>query len=209
MRINTAAYRYKFKDIQVQTLIQGAGGAATILQNGAEATAYGAEITSIAQITPAFSLYANLAYQHAEFDVFDEFAANIIGEPNFAAFEFNRSTNLDVAGNRLARTPEIVISAGASYVAELSTDYSLKLDADWYHNSGFFWDPSNQTKQEKYDVVNFSATVVNEPGDWSIQAWLKNAFDEYYFNTITTTSLAVSANEATPRTYGVTVTKNF
>ena len=209
LRVNTSAYRYKFKNIQVQTLIQGEDGAATILQNGAEATAYGAEITSIAQITPAFSINANVAYEHTKFDSFPALAANEIGVPNPDAFEYNRSINLDASGNELARAPKIVISAGAHYVAELSTDHTLKLDADWYHNSGFYWDPSNQTKQEKYDLVNLSATYVNEPGDWSIQAWVKNVFDEYHFNTITTTSLAVSANEAEPRMYGVTVTKNF
>jgi iron complex outermembrane receptor protein len=207
LRVNTSFYHYKFKDIQVQSLAPGGGGA-TLLQNGASATAYGAEITSIAQITPAFSLNANLAFEHAEFDSFPAFAANLIGVPA-PPFAVNSPISLDASGNKLARAPKFVFSGGAHYVFDLGNSDRVKLDADWYHNSGFFWDPSNQTKQKAFDLVNLSATYVNDAGDWSIQTWVKNVFNEYHFNTITTTSLAVSANEAEPRMYGVTVTKNF
>ncbi|WP_160486979.1 TonB-dependent receptor [Aurantiacibacter rhizosphaerae] len=209
LRVNTSFFYYDFTDIQVQSLAPGQGGA-TILQNGASATSYGAEVSAIAQVTPAFSVNANVAYLHTEFDSFPAFAANIIGEPTAGPPPaVNRPVNLDVTGNELARSPEFVVSAGAQYVAELSVDHTLRFNADWYYNDGFFWDPSNQTRQESYNLVNFAVTYVNEPGDWSVRAWMKNAFDEYYFNTITTTSLAVSANEAAPQTFGVTVTKNF
>lgn len=209
LRVNTSLYHYKFSNIQVQTLDQSGTGAA-ILQNGASATAYGAEITSIAQVTRAFSLNANVAYEHTKFDSFPALAANEIGVPTAGPPPaFNRPINIDASGNKMARAPKIVVSGGAHYVFDLANDDTVKLDADWYHNSGFYWDPSNQTKQKRFDLVNFSATYVNDAGNWSIQTWVKNAFNEYHFNTITTTSLAVSANEAEPRMYGVTVTKNF
>ena len=133
LRLNVAAYRYEYKDMQVSRYVHRPGGTGTLLKvvNAAQATVSGAEL-DLAWAPPGaegLSLYAALNYNVGEFDDFPDAAcyggqtidqgcnrnfepgANELA-PGFAIGGF---TAQDLSDKDLPRSPKVTASFGFDF----------------------------------------------------------------------------------------------
>lgn len=206
IRLNTAAYLYKFKNVQVQRVDVGAGGATT-WQNAAAATAKGIEVNFQARAHEYLTLNAAVAWAHGKYDDFTGAASVIINpaappSPNAAAI-FNAS------GNRMIRMPDWTITGGAAFEYPMANGAKVNATANIYYNDGFFWEPTNRFKQKSYTLIN--ATVgYTFPGEKiTLSAWGRNIGNSYYNNFHLLVPFGTLVNDGEPRMYGVTATFKY
>ncbi|WP_419827180.1 TonB-dependent receptor [Sphingomonas sp.] len=60
---------------------------------------------------------------------------------------------IDAKGNRTPLASKLTFNVGADYTIETSAG-DVTLTADWYHNSGYFFEPDNLLHQPSYELVN-------------------------------------------------------
>jgi len=157
VRLNTAAFYNKYKDIQV-LLIRGAS---VVIDNAAESTIYGLEVDLEAQPTDALFLRGSLGLMENEFD------------------EWSDDTG-DFTDRKLRNSPEMTANFLAAYTADLGGNGSLKPWAEVQYQDEMFLDGENtpQLKTPSRTLVN-AGIAWAAPGDrWEVEAHVTNATDE-------------------------------
>lgn len=202
LRLNTAGYYYRYSNIQLSRL-GGAGGGVQTLENAGSAEAYGIETHLEASVTPELVLNATAAWEDTRYLKYDNAASFIFG-PNG-----NVSTPIDASGNPLLRAPKWVFSAGGAYNHTFANDGAVNAEVRWYYNDGFSWEASNQLRQSSYHLINASLGY-SFPGDrLSISVFGANLNNAHYFNNVIQTPFNILATDATPRTYGASLTVKY
>ncbi|WP_313806730.1 TonB-dependent receptor [Sphingobium sp.] len=200
LRINLAAYRYRFNDLQVSVFT---GGAAQVYQNAATAKAIGIEGSVLARMTDTTTLKLGASFEDSEY-------TNYLNAPFYT---LTPAGNLDgsqsAKGKPLIRAPKFVGTAEIDQRVPMADGSELALNVNLYHNSGFNWDPSGQRKQAAYDLVGASIGYTSSDGRWNLSLWGKNLFDKYYANVSTITNFGSFAVDAERRTYGATLRLRF
>lgn len=198
-RLNSAAFYYDYKDIQV---VSSNAGIISIY-NGAAARVYGFEVELDAQVTDALRLSAGYTYLDAKFT---DFPNAVINNPNPAGGVIQ--TVGSAKGNSLPNAPKSVISLNASYTVPLG-DNKLTFNGSMYHNSGFGAEPDGFRRQSAYELYNASIdfTIADR---WTLSLWGKNlsnaAVDLFPSVNGLGGGLGVPRSSyAPPRTYGATI----
>lgn len=191
-----AVFYYDYNE--VQTFIQDTVGALPVqrLGNIEEAEIYGAEVGF--NLSPralnGLNISAGLGLLSTKLGTFAASAGQI------------------PAGNDLPDAPELSLNLAASYEGALSNTLSFRLGIDGRYQSDAFTSALNDPLlfSESYWVINARVSVLAEE-DWEISAWAKNLTKERYV----TQGLdqLVFGNGfrvyGAPRTYGVSITKDF
>ena len=88
-------------------------------------------------------------------------------------------------------------------------DGQITLTADYYHNSGFYFEPDNYLHQGAYGVL--SGQIKYSPTkNLAVRIWGKNLTNsEYAQMAVTAGPSAFLYRPAPPRTYGIAVDFNF
>ena len=157
VRLNTAAFYNKYKDIQV-LLIRGAS---VVIDNAAEATIYGLEVDFEAQPTDALFLRGSLGLMENEFD------------------EWSDDTG-DFTDRKLRNSPEMTANFLAAYTADLGGNGSLRPWAEVQYQDEMFLDGENTPQLETPSRTLVNAGIAwASPGDrWELEAHVTNATDE-------------------------------
>lgn len=196
LRVNLAAYRYTFSNLQVSVF---KGGAAQAYENAAAAKAYGLEATVAGRLTSTTTLKFGASLEQSEY-------TSYLNAPFFVLSPLgNGNSSVSAKGNPLIRAPKFVGTAGIDQRIPLADGSEFQLSADVYHNSGFFWDPAQQRRQPSYDLVGASLGYTRADKQWRVNAWVKNLFDKYHANVSTITNFGTYNIDAEPRTFGVTL----
>jgi iron complex outermembrane receptor protein len=92
------------------------------------------------------------------------------------------------------------------------TDGGAYFAFDGSYRSKFSSNPSRSryTDVDGYSLANFRAGV--RGGGWNVYGWVRNAFEEEYFEFLATQSGStglVVGQPGDPRTYGLTVNRSF
>jgi iron complex outermembrane receptor protein len=169
VRLNAAAFYYDIKHPQVQLIQSGT----TFLSNAGAAEVKGAEADLWIGVTPDLDLRASVAYLDAKYTDYDNAPA---GRPNFIIGGSDQLPNIDASGNRLPFAPDWSFNIGADY--SLDTEVGeVTLTADWFHNSGYTFEPDEFLRQGAYDLVN--AQVRLQASDqFAVSLWARNLLDE-------------------------------
>ncbi|HLY57457.1 MAG TPA: OmpA family protein [Stellaceae bacterium] len=173
VRINTSAYYYDFKDLQVEIVEPSALGS-ILLENAATAEAKGIEISTDYLVLQGLKLSAGVAYEQATYSSFPAYAGYT------PAAAGNATISVDATGHQIQRAPKWVGTLSANYITDLDFGGSLAANASLYLNSGYFWDPQNTTKQDGYGLLNSSFTYTLPDDRWSVMLWGTNLTDTYY-----------------------------
>jgi iron complex outermembrane receptor protein len=114
----------------------------------------------------------------------------------------------DLSGRRAAGAPLWAIGSALEYSIPVSGSSSVYLGADYSYRSKYFaavnLDPFSEVPG--YHLVAAHAGVGRDDDSWDLSAWVRNAFDEEYFNTVSvnaTNGVALAA-VGDPRTFGLT-----
>jgi len=197
LRLNIAAFYAQYDDYQVfQFQFDPLNGITTLLiSNAASVTTKGFEIEGIARFTDNFELDFGIGYTDAKFDDFPGGAIDeITGLP------------LNVAGNVLARAPEITANLTARYrfsVGSAMLNYS-------YRGEQFF-NPDNRDNSHQPGYSLLSGSIDFElSNQWSVGIWGHNLTDEEYRGMRGVSFLGIPFSlYMQPRTYGAEATFRF
>jgi len=125
LRLNLAAFRSKYKNLQVSVSLPSGALQTT---NAAEATSKGIEGDLTWVVAPGLTFSANAAYLHARYD--DYPGACPIG----STFCADPATG-NARGGRLDAVPDFSGSASLTYNVPLSDDWELRFSGRVYHQS--------------------------------------------------------------------------
>ncbi|HKQ83426.1 MAG TPA: TonB-dependent receptor [Steroidobacteraceae bacterium] len=202
VRLNAAAFYNDYRDLQIQVADQTAGGV-TLLVQAPRAETYGVDLS--AEVKPAehWNISAGLNWLQA---AYRKFVANGILVPDPAG-GLIATSNIDLTGNDLARSPELTANLTVSF------DYPVAAGAifgatNYYRSSRLYFDPANTYSQDAFGVLNAQIGYRSQ-AHWSISAWAKNLTDETCLSTVMPSQLGGFGIYAAPRTYGLSVGYSF
>ena len=195
LRLNASAFYYKFKDIQLATLLTGS----PLLYNAARAEIRGAEVSVEAAPTEHLSVQLGAALLDGDYSRFPN-GQFFAPRPTGGAVQFVG----DASGNSTIMTPKVTFSAAAQYVMPTSFG-DIRLAADYYYNDGYFADAQNSLRQDSYSVANASIGWVSSGERYEARLWTRNLAGEKYFLRLGASAQGFVVAPAEPRTYGITL----
>ena len=160
LAINLALFYIDWNDMQLDVPIPE-NSARFFLDNVGEAESKGFEIEVRTQVNKHWELFGGFGYTGAEFDDY-----------------FDPVSQRDVGENNLPNVPKFNWNIGLQSRLDVAEKYYLFARAEVIGIGKLFFDNANSRSQNDYVLANFSAGLGGER--WTIEGWIKNAFDEDY-----------------------------
>ncbi len=224
---NLAAFWTDIADYQATVTNGQLGVLRGYLANAEAVRTRGIELDTAFRPTERLNLYANAAYTDAKYVRFTDApcppelsggTAPATGQQTSPAGTAGgvSPSACDVSGQRLPGISKWAFSYGAEYALPAKigdTDGNAYLGYDGSYRSRFSSNPSPSayTYIDGYSISNFRLGYRADAG-WNAFLWLRNAFDQNYYELLATqsgnTGLIVG-QPGDPRTYGVTVSASF
>lgn len=187
LRVNTAAYSYKYADLQVNSLDNSSGVAVIRVTNAAAARVNGAEgdFTLKPRSLRGFDLHGAIAYNHANYSNF--LATCYIGQT--AAMGCNQNPNAagvfqgqQLAGQPLINAPRWNGSIGFNLDREVAASgLSLGLSGDAVYKSSYNPHPERAPGAQQAGVtfLNATARIYDQAKGWEVAVIGRNLTNEY------------------------------
>jgi iron complex outermembrane receptor protein len=199
IRVNTSAFYYKYKDIQVQAVQSNISE----LLNAAAAHVKGGEIEIEATPVTRLRLLTGLSYLDAKYTDFPGAQFTI---PNPAGG--NSAVTRNAAGNIMPHSPKWTVHTGGLYsIPTPSGDYAMS--ADLAYHDAYFWEASNRLQEPVHFLLSASLGWTAPSKAWGIKLWGKNLLDQEVSNYTESTALSDGVSPAAPRTYGIALNLHF
>lgn len=201
LRLNIAAYHAEYDDYQVFQFRFDpfSGTTALLVSNAATVTTKGIEAEGIVRISDDMAIEYGIGYADASFDDFPG-----------GAIDAATGSPLNVAGNRLARSPEVTSSVTGRYRLKTGS-LTNNLVLNYTYRSKQYFNPDNRanTVQKGYGLLNASLDVkLND--HWSLAFFGRNLTDKNYRGNRGVSFLGVPFSlYAQPRTYGAELNYRF
>ena len=203
VQLNGSFYYYKYKNIQVQQVVLGVGGAAAAaLQNAAAATLYGLDADIIVAPVTGLQLIGGINLEHSNYDKYLRasgfLVVNGLGVPG----------SFDATGDRVLFAPDVTFNLGANYSLSLGNTGNLQFAANYSHNSRYKISAGEGNFIRAHGTLNGSIAFSDPRDRFSIEFWGRNLTDVRRYGEYTfalNNSLAIQP----PRSYGVTVGAKF
>jgi iron complex outermembrane receptor protein len=196
LRFNSAAYFYKFSNMQLLKVINGAQ--ATVV-NAAGAHIKGVEASMELIPVRNLTLRAGASYVDTKFTSYPNapFHTPALGG-GLATVEG------DATGNQVPYAPKYSFNVGGDYVVPTSQgNYTLSIN--YAYTDSLFINADNLVKQPSFGFLNSSLTWTSNDGKWDARLWGKNLNDKHAYDYIIEQSSGVTASPAAPRTFGITL----
>jgi iron complex outermembrane recepter protein len=224
---NLAAFWTAISDYQATVINSQANVIRGYLANADEIRVRGIELDLAAQPFERLSVYVNGAFNDHEYVSFPDApcppelsggtAATAANPPSAPGTPGGFSpASCDISGQWLPGISKVSFSYGLQYehpIVALGRDGGAFFGYDGLYRSKFSSNPSRSiyTDVDGYSIASFRAGIRTGNG-WEIYGWVRNAFDEEYFDFLSTQSGStglVVGQPADPRTYGLTVRASF
>jgi iron complex outermembrane receptor protein len=230
---NLAAFWTEIENYQATVNNQQVNVIRGYLANAGKVRTRGVELDTAFRPTERLNLYANGAYTDAKYVDFPNApcppelsggsaqAVNAAGVPVGPTSPAGTPGGIspafcDISGQWLPGVSKLAFSYGAEYQLPAG---SAGLPGQFYagydgsYRSKFSSNPSRSlyTDVGGYALSNFRVGY-RQPGSWNAWVWLRNAFDEDYYEVLATQSGStglIIGQPGDPRTYGVTVSRSF
>jgi iron complex outermembrane recepter protein len=200
VRVNSAAFYYKYTQIQVTRYTNTA-----VVYNGASARLYGLDLDAEARVTSNLRLNAGVEWIHSYFDSFPaaQFSTPL---PDGGVSVYSASAQ----GHRLPFTPVATFDVGADYLFDVAAS-SFDFNVTNAYNSGYFSEPDNYLRQPAYDYINASLAWTTPKRGLTITLWGRNLANKAVAGQLATGAPQGYSADFTnpPRTYGITAVYNF
>jgi iron complex outermembrane recepter protein len=205
-RANLAAYYYQYKNLQVTELVTGAD----IVLNAAKADIYGLDADFTVLPIRNLTLNASFALIHGTYTSFPDapYYPRVTAASCSPGVGAGGACTVDATGLNTVHTPSFTMHLSEDYVKATPVG-PFDIEADFYHNDGFYWDPANQVRQPSYSLYNASIGWMNPPERFGIRLWGRNLGGAKYYSGANTSTLGEVFSPAPPRTYGATISVRF
>jgi len=202
LRFNWSAFLYDYKNMQ--QISYALSSAQPIIYNGAAARGYGLDLDVDWKISRGLSVIGSMEYLHAKFT---NFPNAVISTP--VPGGGNSFTEGSAEGNQLPYAPTWTFSLSPEYVIPMSGRGELILSATYNYNDGYFAAPDNRLRQPAYNWVNAQIAWNSPRNAWNVRVWGKNLTDAEVTAFMSAGATGDEAAYQPPRTYGVTIVRNF
>jgi len=222
---NVTGFWTEIKNFQA-SVVSNIAGSTTLrgyLANAQEARVRGIETDLTIRPVDRLTAYVNAAYTDAQWISFTnapcppELAGGGTGTPVGPAATpgVNSPANCNVSGQNMPGISKYALSWGGEYnvpAAFLKLDGAVYGAYDGSFRSGFSSNASRSiyTNIQGYSLHNFRVGFRTE--NFDLSAWVRNAFDQNYFESLAVTSGStglISAQLGDPRTFGLTLRASF
>lgn len=196
MRLNVAAFRAEYSNLQVNQLILVSALPTFQASNAAAATSDGVEIDWEFLPFSDLRLAMNYGFNDAMFD----------------SFPGCTSGGLDCTGNELPKAPRHSFNAAAIWTIAMPGEMSTMLRAEYARRSSYFDEADNDPDRVIEGVNLWNASATLSIGDrWSLMAWGNNLTDERYATITVPQSIfgGLLVYTGPPRSYGLTLRAHF
>jgi iron complex outermembrane receptor protein len=205
-QLNASLFYYDYSDYQVIDFFIGPTGPNLVFYN-ADVVNKGAELEF--QLLPNDYSRFNLAVAYLDSEIDSDICLNPFGYfgPSDASCSSIGAQGLNFKGERLPHAPEWQIKGGYEYEFVSDAGWSVTPRIDLRYVSEQFVAPNNQEVafQDSYFTGEATLKWQNKDRDLSVTGFVKNLNDEAVKNGYFVGYSLVSS----PRTYGVTITRNF
>ncbi|RYH10048.1 MAG: TonB-dependent receptor, partial [Alphaproteobacteria bacterium] len=169
VQLNTAIFYNDYRNLQITRT--GYTGLAFVLINAGKAETYGAEAALNWQVSPVFSLAANIGYLHARYIDFKS-----PGIPQLQVAPF------DLSGNTMVQSPEWQGGLTANLDMPITDQYNLSGTLLYSYISKYFTSDENSASvsQDGFSLVNLRLGVRTEDNKYGVYLSVKNVFDKRY-----------------------------
>ena len=217
--VNLAAYWTEVEDYQATVTNGQLGVIRGYLANAGKVRVRGVELDSRFRPSSRVNLYANAAYADAEYVDFPdapcppELAGGSTGAtPSAPGTPGGVSPPFcDISGQTLPGISKWAFSYGGEYnLPVASGEAYFGYDGSYRTRFSSNPSPSAYTWIDGYSLSNFRLGY--REGDFNVFAWVRNAFDEEYFELLSVQSGStglIIGQPGDPRTYGLTVSASF
>ncbi len=209
LRLNGAAFLYKYRDIQLSQAFVNT----TRIFNAARATVKGIDLEAVALVADGFTIDANVALLDAEYDDFPGAPAptprpatctpvptTLPGTPTGG----NLNCNINAAGLPMIRSPKFTGSLGARYEWSTSAG-TFTIGANYFHSAGFAFVPDNRLRQVPYDLINAQVSWRSPSDRFGVAIFGRNLLDEEYYANRISGGGGDTYSAAAPLTAGITL----
>lgn len=204
LRFNLSAFHYKYKDLQIQSVVGTPTGPISALNNAASATIKGVEFDTRLKITPTLSISASGSYLDAKYDTY---LGAIVFTPNPPVAGGTTQSTANASGRPLSRSPKF--SSNVSFNWDVPTSIgAFNLSGTWYHTSKYYWEPGLRLVTPAMSL--FNAQIAYKPTDnLQIRVWGKNLGDKQYYSYQAVSLSGEQGSPALPRTFGIAADYSF
>ena len=213
VRVNSEAFWYSYKNIQVTRIV--AGG--TALSNAAKATIKGLDVDVSWLPIEHLTFTAGMELLDGHYDSYPNGVYWIYDpDPAHGASNHNPLVPPNLAGNKTIYTPPFSLSVKTAYLYPTTVgDFDFTLG--YNHGGGYFFDPDNGKgqlspsldKQPILNLVDASVDWMVPGGRYDVRAWGKNITGQKYISFGFEEALLTQFSPAPPATYGVTFSAHF
>ncbi|MFA7440213.1 MAG: TonB-dependent receptor [Sphingomonadaceae bacterium] len=213
LRLNLSAFHYDWKNLQVGFIDAGGGG--IVQQNAAAAKNDGVEASIDWNVTDAFTINLNGLYQNARFTSFPNAAVFIPVHLNTPGGFGQVAGAEDIRGFRTPHAPKFSGNLGFNYYvvlgatgwgADVSANVAYKGRYDMAPGAG---GPARLAREGDYAIANARLAFTGPDEQTTIALWADNITKTKYYNNIVVSTYGAYAEQALPRTYGISITQKF
>ena len=199
LRLNTSAFLYNYKDIQVNTFV----GATPIIYNGARARLWGLDGDFDWVVSDLVSFNGGLTLLHDRFTSFPNAVVTIV-LPN----GHTTTTEGSATGNRLPFAPDAVFNLGVDFKQEVAGSM-VDLSIQNQYSTGYFGQPDNFLKQDAYDLLGATFSVKPRGTKLTISAYASNLLNKAVADFLSSGTTGQTIAFDPPRTYGIRLATEF
>lgn len=194
LRLNGAAFLYKYKNLQLTKL----SGSSLFVTNATSADVKGIDLDGELVATDWLRFRFGAALLDTKFNSFTG-AQYSVRNPDGSTTILQGGT---LTGNDLTRSPHTTFNIGA-FMSYPVAGGKINANANYVHNSGFFWEPDNRLKQPSYGLLNAQIGWSAQNDRWGVNVFGKNLTDTHYSVWQVATRNGDRYAPAAPRTWGV------
>lgn len=205
--LDLSAYHYDYKDLQVASY----DNTKSIITNAADSRVNGLEGQISYEFPNNFQVSAGAAYLDAEYEKFEtspyfvQCLDLVACGPAFGLFPTGVT---DASGFRMQRSPELTGNLGARYSLDLAHG-RLSLSGTLSYTSKVYFDTSEQTYQDGYELLSLRAEWTDPSERYSVAVFGDNVTDSEYRTIVSPAQFAFTSVWGTPATVGVSARAKF
>lgn len=205
-RVDWAAFYYHYSNMQVAVQDSATGGIDQS-QNAASSINKGIDLDVEMNIVRNLTAAIGMEYLEARYQRYPNAAVDNVVNGELATLSAY-TKSVDASGNREVRAPVLTSTMRIRWLLPIRSG-NVSTTASYYHNSGFYFDPGNEFRQDPYNLVNFRIEYAPRDARWSVAAWVDNAFNVAVLGGVGTSPYVVGGFYNDPRLFGLSVSLHY
>ena len=207
LKLDLATYYYDYTDLQVASYV----GPTSVIKNAADSHIYGVEGQVRYALTEKLEVNVGANYLDAQYDNFDQSQAwsqcsdlAMCG----TSYGIYIPRYVDASHKEMQHSPTFTGNLGLNYSTDLARGL-LKLSGTLYHTSDFYFDSSENYKEDAYNLLGVRVEWTDPTDTYTVALFGDNLTDTKYHNQVLPQFYGTLTTWGAPRTGGVSLQYNF